>query len=971
MGVKGLSTPIIRDSATAKNANIKKLLEKDATKNIIGIDMSILIVKALLGSPNSVSLYHSDPKQPLPEVTDKVVSSVKMYISEGYKAVCVFDGTTHKLKAERAHVERYEKDQDMIMELENLYNIRIFDDEVSLRGSIDRVNTIRKKLCRTRADMIYDIKCELEKKFGEKVVCVCAPYEADHQLAALFRQNIIDYVHTIDSDLICLGADMIIDTTVAGDCWYMDVQTFLEKRLAKHYNTGNKRWTLNVLAHVTCILGNDYIKKVPGAGKKKVIEFMKEVVSNDGELANDAVLYNHIRDNIIDKPTHVSAIDKTMWKSDEHKKKHIKLWMESVSMFLYGPVFLVEPSLSGMSPREAMFVGDYTIKFGSMNGEVMTWELASPTEVEIQYSRKLLVGFDALECLVDKIDKFRNIDETIDDMFKACFKMIRWCKTGELLQPLKAPTDHKNNELHFGSILHFDRVPIEYHSKDMLEFWLACRGVKIPDRTSDIINLSKLIHEKVGEMIQPIPKAQMRGVSGWVTPEVLQMKDGLAEIQWQTNDELITLLLRSFPSLSDTSFTSIFGKRNGSRLRVLKHVQGGSFDLNSIKATTNMMSKLDDDGRSLLVVEAPCAPSQKLKEDGKEAFHYVRLCFELNDQGKCVRVLNHPAATCACPVGCIWCAHKGSLLVLCHAIISYSTRWLDDNGTRPSFESIVSQFPRPVNELVSTPIPVDAIYPEPTSVDKKAQNEWKRMRRLRKKKKKGRKGRKGAEAPNPEDELLGEAQVQEDIQNILDEEEDRDADVEIELGLSDNLRDLRDFAMDDTHDMESQAIPGIGDNSVTPAIKVIEKLETWVDAIPDGRDHTGREMQTVDSINQKITRMADHKSSPLYLATQIRRCERVKACLERQAKRNEIKRREIRKAKEQKRINTIESQDSSESEGSDCDQSLIEDESELKDRDLLKAIEPGMNRMKDDLDGKYDVNDIQLNRLVPFKDNNL
>ena len=235
---------------------------------------------------------------------------------------------------------------------------------------------------------------------------------------------------------------------------------------------------------------------------------------------------------------------------------------------------------------------------------------------------------------------------------------------------------------------------------------------------------------------------------------------------------------------------------------------------------------------------------------------------------------------------------------------------------------------------------------------------------MRKKKKKGRKGRKGAEAQNPEDELLGEARVQEDIQN-------RDADVEIELGLSDNLRDLRDFALDDTHDMESQAIPGIGDNSVTPAIKVIEKLETWVDAIPDGRDHTGREMQTVDSINQKITRMADHKSSPLYLATQIRRCERVKACLERQAKRNEIKRREIRKAKEQKRINTIESQDSSESEGSDCDQSLIEDESELKDRDLLKAIEPGMNRMKDDLDGKYDVNDIQLNRLVPFKDNNL
>lgn len=39
MGVKGLSTPVIQDSVTVKNAYIKKLLEKDATNNIIGIDI--------------------------------------------------------------------------------------------------------------------------------------------------------------------------------------------------------------------------------------------------------------------------------------------------------------------------------------------------------------------------------------------------------------------------------------------------------------------------------------------------------------------------------------------------------------------------------------------------------------------------------------------------------------------------------------------------------------------------------------------------------------------------------------------------------------------------------------------------------------------------------------------------------------------------------------------------------------------
>jgi len=57
---------------------------------------------------------------------------------------------------------------------------------------------------------------------------------------------------------------------------------------------------------------------------------------------------------------------------------------------------------------------------------------------------------------------------------------------------------------------------------------------------------------------------------------------------------------------------------------------------------------------------------------------------------------------------------------------------------------------------------------------------------------------------------LTTVRVREDIQNILNEEEDREADIEIELGLSDNLRELREFAMDDM-----QTIPGIGDNSVT------------------------------------------------------------------------------------------------------------------------------------------------------------
>ena len=77
---------------------------------------------------------------------------------------------------------------------------------------------------------------------------------------------------------------------------------------------------------------------------------------------------------------------------------------------------------------------------------------------------------------------------------------------------------------------------------------------------------------------------------------------------------------------------------------------------------------------------------------------------------------------------------------------------------------------------------------------------------------------------------LTTVRVREDIQNILNEEEDREADIEIELGLSDNLRELREFAMDDM-----QTIPGIGDNSVTLQNLKIGKTQYNMEEITLGK----------------------------------------------------------------------------------------------------------------------------------------
>jgi hypothetical protein len=51
-------------------------------------------------------------------------------------------------------------------------------------------------------DIVHDMKEELEYHFKNKIVCggVCAPFEADHQLAVLSQQK---QVHDLSVVLLC------------------------------------------------------------------------------------------------------------------------------------------------------------------------------------------------------------------------------------------------------------------------------------------------------------------------------------------------------------------------------------------------------------------------------------------------------------------------------------------------------------------------------------------------------------------------------------------------------------------------------------------------------------------------------------------------------------------------------------------------------------------------------------------------
>lgn len=49
----------------------------------------------------------------------------------------------------------------------------------------------------------------IKKDFCENAVLIGAPFEPDHQLVALYKQGIIDYDFTDDSDLIVLRVGFI------------------------------------------------------------------------------------------------------------------------------------------------------------------------------------------------------------------------------------------------------------------------------------------------------------------------------------------------------------------------------------------------------------------------------------------------------------------------------------------------------------------------------------------------------------------------------------------------------------------------------------------------------------------------------------------------------------------------------------------------------------------------------------------
>ena len=115
--------------------------------------------------------------------------------------------------------------------------------------------------------MAYEVICRLKQ---ENVEYFVAPYEADAQLAYLYKIGYIEAVISIDSDLLPFGCQTLLTKYSKGWCKEINM-----KRLNKNLNTLNFTQFNDEMFLQFCIFcGCDYLDSIPGIGPKTAHRYM-------------------------------------------------------------------------------------------------------------------------------------------------------------------------------------------------------------------------------------------------------------------------------------------------------------------------------------------------------------------------------------------------------------------------------------------------------------------------------------------------------------------------------------------------------------------------------------------------------------------------------------------------------------------------------------------------------------------------
>jgi 5'-3' exonuclease len=165
-------------------------------------------------------------------------------------------------------------------------------------------------------------------KYGKnKVKIRIAAHEADSQLVSLQKERVIEYILSIDSDIIALGADHVIYRFNGNTlkCLYL-TQKYCLNLLRRQMGLSDEHYITPALMYMfSTILGTDYVPRVNGFGRETTKRFMRSVFL---EGMDDAL------------EEHCQGGKRLILEGKEISKETLKnLWSEGFNAGWFHPVF--------------------------------------------------------------------------------------------------------------------------------------------------------------------------------------------------------------------------------------------------------------------------------------------------------------------------------------------------------------------------------------------------------------------------------------------------------------------------------------------------------------------------------------------------------------------------------------------------------------------------------------------------------
>lgn len=363
-------------------------------------------------------------------------------------------------------------------------------------------------------------------------------------------------------------------------------------------------------------LGTDYIDKIKGLGPRKISNFFA----------------NWKAANTTEKKEILSSV------GDDYAEK----FEECLNLFTLAPVFGIIPNT-----WDALKSGQYSVELKPLrdyNG-ASSWDTA--------------IGFKPTELVTG---------EAV--IHKAYYSLNSYAATGEILMSHKLPLPKENgNYVPFGAVLDFEAVPVEMQCLAPLVTWLSLRRINVPTEIAnnrpEIINFVKLailrnitvsVQENASSMLhQPDIGTGSGHYISW------DMLFSTAPSQWNKfNASFLAEIRARIPIINANFIDNIFGrKRNGIRLRALKAVLSGHYDIESMMMAGGNV-ELDVGGRrqSVKLVTVTVTPSMKAK------VYHIYLVFNTCDSS----YMPSPVSRCSCPAGRLFCSHMLGLFLVLYCI---------------------------------------------------------------------------------------------------------------------------------------------------------------------------------------------------------------------------------------------------------------------------------------------------------------